>query len=37
MLLAGKAGSAEAIQYIAENGIIAEIAAEKKRLIGEGR
>ncbi len=37
MLLAGKAGSAEAIQYIAENGIIAEIAAEKQRLIKGGR
>ena len=37
MLLAGKAGSAEAIQYIAENGIIQEIAAEKERLIKSGR
>ena len=37
MLLAGKAGSAEAIQYIAENGIIQEIAAEKQRLINSGR
>lgn len=37
MLLAGKAGSPEALQYIAENGIIQEIAAEKQRLINSGR
>lgn len=37
MLLAGKAGSPEALQYIAENGIIQEIAAEKQRLIKSGR